>query len=80
MCLEVAPAVKETSRQVSSSRTKSNLSCASSTEGIKYNTSNDYYEVLLGKKGEVKLVNMYGEVITASGSEYLLKGTKVILF
>ena len=50
-----------------------------STEGIKYNTSNDYYEVLLGKPGEVKLVNMYGEVITASGSEYLLKGTKVTL-
>ena len=51
---------------------------ASSSDGFKYNTSNDYYELRIGRDDTVFAVNMYGESVTITADTFL-KGTKVVL-
>ena len=54
------------------------LHSAASGSGFKYNTSNDYYELRIGRDDAVFAVNMYGESVTITAATFL-KGTKVVL-
>ena len=54
------------------------LHSAGTGSGFKYNTTNDYYELRLGRDDAVFAVNMYGESVTITADTFL-KGTKVVL-
>ena len=54
------------------------LHSAGTGSGFKYNTTNDYYEIRLGRDDAVFAVNMYGESVTITADTFL-KGTKVVL-
>lgn len=51
---------------------------AAASDGFVYNTTNDYYELKLGRDDAVYAVNMYGEQVTIDADTFL-HGTKVVL-